>query len=98
VFPTSETDLNIIRGVQARCADIHEFAEGKWTEDDGEFIASLLNQSEEPWALFRFMDEKTGDYRVGYNTRDGREWFYVLRQMRNTPGSGLFENLKPRYS
>lgn len=93
----SETDINIIRGIQTRCADIHESGV-KWTENDGKAIAELLNQSDEPWALFRFMDESTGSHYVGYQTKDGREWFHILRQMRNTPGSGLFENMKPRYS
>jgi hypothetical protein len=48
----------------------------------------------EPFALFRYIDERTGASDVGYRTRDGREWFHVLRQMRNTPGSGLFETMK----
>ena len=63
---------------------------------DGEYIASLLNRDEhgDPWGLFALLDEQTGSHLVGYRTKDGREWFYVLRQMRNTVGSGLFENLR----
>jgi len=83
---------DIIRAVQEYCADIHERGAG-WTASDGEHIAGLLNQDANPMALFRFMDERTGDWRVGYRTQDGREWFHILRQMRNKPGSGLFENL-----
>jgi hypothetical protein len=92
----------IINAVQNYCADILERAdiegEGRtrqviWTHADAEHIASLLNQDADPVGLFRFIDEKTGDWRVGYKTRDGREWFPMLRQMRNTRGSGLLENL-----
>jgi len=87
----------LIREIQTYCADIDE-AGRDWTEQDGAHIASLLNKSGDPWGLFRFMDERTGDSLVGYRTRDGREWFHILRQMRNTVGSGLFENMEPRYS
>lgn len=90
-----------IRAIQDYCADIaeREYAadDSLWTEEDGAHVASLLNRDPDPWDLFRYMDEKTGSSDVGYRTRDGREWFYVLRQMRNTVGSGLFENMKPRY-
>jgi hypothetical protein len=93
----------IIRAVQGYCADVAERdAENEipnrvqgtfWNEEDGRHVAELLNQDDDPWGLFRFIDEKTGDSMVGYRTRDGREWFHVLRQMRNTVGSGLLENL-----
>ena len=86
----------IIREVQNLCADIHEHRDGNWNASDGARIAALLNGDSDPWGLFRFMDERTGDFTVGYRTKDDREWFYVLRQMRNTPGSGLFENLRRR--
>lgn len=87
----------LIREIQTYCADIHE-AGRDWTEEDGAHIAAILNKSGDPWGLFRFMDERTGDSLVGYRTRDGREWFHILRQMRNQVGSGLFENMEPRYS
>lgn len=86
----------LIREIQDYCADIHERGPA-WTEEDGKHIAEILNRSGDPWGLFRFMDERTGDSLVGYRTRDGREWFHILRQMRNTVGSGLFENMEPRY-
>lgn len=92
----------IIREIQSYCADVAEREynddDRQWTEEDGAYIARLLKQDSDPWGLFRHIDEKTGGSDVGYRTRDGREWFYVLRQMRNTVGSGLFENLEPRYS
>lgn len=88
--PYAEGD--IIRRVQDYCADIHE-QKRDWTTEDGEAIAEMLRESPDPWALFRFMDEKTGSFMVGYKTKDGREWFHILRQMRNTPGSGLLEGL-----
>lgn len=94
----TERDYDLIGEVQMYCADIHEHRGGEWTTEDGEHVASILNRSSDAWGLFRYMDEKTGSSDVGYRTRDGREWFYVLRQMRNTVGSGLFENLTPRYS
>ncbi len=96
-------DEDIVREVQTYCADIADkvkalpdgWADGDdWTEADGAHIAGLLNRSENPTALFRYIDEKTGSMDVGYRTRDGREWFHILRQMRNTPGSGLLENLR----
>jgi hypothetical protein len=89
-FPTRD---DIIREVQTYCADLHQSGEG-WTTADGEHVAALLNQDEHPGGLFRFMDEKPGDWRVGYKTKDGREWFHIMRQMRNKPGSGLLENLR----
>ena len=85
----------IIRAIQGYCANIHA-AKTDWTELDGRHIAHLLNKDDDPWGLFRFMDEKTGHFTVGYQTKDGREWFHILRQMRNTPGSGLFEGLREK--
>ena len=82
----------IIDLIKTTCADIHERG-GEWTTEDGAYIASLLNRDDDPWGLFRHMDERTGGMDVGYRTSDGREWFYVLRQMRNKVGSGIFENL-----
>ena len=98
-------DAEIIREVQTACADIHaEQAErderlGKvdgpaWTGADAVRIAEIINRSKKPRSLFRFMDERTGSSYVGYRTRDGREWFHILRQMRNTRGSGLLENIR----
>ena len=91
-------DDEVIREVQEYCADIAERMEGggaDWTPEEGAHVASLFNQARDPWGLFRFVDEKTGSTSVGYVTRQTRrEYFYVLRQMRNTRGSGLFENLR----
>lgn len=87
------TREEIIRNVQLRCADLLEAGAG-WTPDDAREIASLINEDDNPWDLFRFMDERTGDWRVGYKTQDGREWFPILRQMRNTRDGGLFENMR----
>ena len=99
----------IIDLIKTYCADLIETQEkrdeefGKvdgpcWTTKDAEYIASLLNRDEvgDPWGLFRFIDERTGSFQVGYKTSTGREWFPVLRQMRNMPGSGLLENLQER--
>ena len=94
-------DYNLIREIQHHCADIADLEREdayKWSEQDGAAIAALFNRSSDPWGLFQHMDERTGGSDVGYRTKDGREWFYVLRQMRNTVGSGLFENMIPRYS
>src|SRR5262245_26549450 len=82
----------IICEIQDFCADILESG-GKWTVADGEHIGSLLNKSDDPWALFTYMDEQTGAYDVGYRTRDGREWFPIMRQMRNEVGSGMLERV-----
>jgi len=110
-FDTSwltDTDRDIIRKVQSYCADLHaahierEDRLGKvdgvkaWKEADAFAIAEMLNQSDHPRRLFTWMDEKTGHSSVGYETIDKREWFHILRQMRNTPGSGLLENLDNR--
>src|SRR4051812_10261455 len=93
-------DEDLVREIQAYCANIHEAhgkAEGRaWTTAQAEHVAGVLNRSENPGRLFRFIDERTGSRYVGYKTRDGREWFHILRQMRNTKDSGLLENL--RYS
>lgn len=83
----------IIREIQDYCADLAETG-GVWTEANAVAIADLLNEDANPFELFRFIDEKPGDWRVGYRTKDGREWFHILRQMRNKPGSGLLENLR----
>jgi hypothetical protein len=82
----------IIEAVQSYCAKILEDGR-EWNGADALYIATLLNQDDDPVGLFRFMDEQTGDPSVGYRTRDGREWFPILRQMRNKRGSGLLENL-----
>lgn len=84
-------DQKIVRDVQDLCAMLAE--RGGWTAEDAVEVAEILNASPAPRSLFRFMDEKTGSMYVGYRTRDGREWFHVLRQMRNARGSGLLENL-----
>jgi hypothetical protein len=89
--------MDIIREVQEYCADTWERNEGAdapWVEADAKHVAELLNKDKDPWGLFAFMDEKTGHSIVGYKTRDGREWFHILRQMRNTRDSGLFEYLR----
>lgn len=97
-MPKSRYD--IIREIQSHCADINELPKRngqKWDVRDGEYIAELFCQDSDPWRLFRYMDEKTGASDVGYKTKDGREWFHILRQMRNQSGSGLFENFPKRY-
>jgi hypothetical protein len=88
----NETATGAIREIQSYCADIHE-AKREWTYEDAQHIAEILNRSSDAWGLFAFIDEQTGHSLVGYRTRDGREWFHVLRQMRNQVGSGLFENM-----
>lgn len=98
---TTNGDYDRIQRIKEYCADIAERMKndgGDWTQEEAETIAGVLNESSDPWELFRYIDEKTGSSDVGYRTRDGREWFHVLRQMRNTVGSGLFETLRPRYS
>lgn len=102
------TNDEIIEAVQNYCAELHaahverEEQYGRvdwqkaWTGEDAKHVAGLLNQASgefDPWSLFRFMDEQTGSWRVGYRTKDGREWFHILRQMRNTREGGLFETL-----
>jgi hypothetical protein len=87
----------IIRAVQSYCADVAERETSEreqWTLEDGEHVARLFMLDSEPFALFRYVDERTGASDVGYRTLDGREWFHVLRQMRNTVGSGLFETMQ----
>ena len=90
-------DEEIIREVQERCAEIEESG-GAWTTEQGAEISAIFCKSDDPWGLFRFVDERTGLSQVGYRTRDGREWFHILRQMRNQPGSGLLEGFPSRYS
>jgi hypothetical protein len=90
------TDVEIVRDVQEACAELaeREAQTGeRWNTTDAANIAHMLNASPRPRSLFRFIDEKTGSPEVGYRTRDGREWFHILRQMRNMRGSGLLENL-----
>jgi hypothetical protein len=82
----------IIGAVQSYCANLLE-SEREWNGADALYVATLLNQDDDPVGLFRLMDEQTGSTRVGYRTRDGREWFPILRQMRNKRDSGLLENL-----
>jgi hypothetical protein len=91
-------DASIVREIQSYCADLEEAQQQgipghAWNKANAEHVASLFNRSENPVALFRFVDERTGSHYVGYRTRDGREWFHILRQMRNTRESGLLENL-----
>jgi hypothetical protein len=57
----------------------------------------MFNEAEQPYDLFRFVDEKPGHDTVGYKTSDGVEWFYILRQMRNRVGSGLLETMRGPY-
>jgi hypothetical protein len=85
-------DVEIVRQIQNFCADLNTQVD-HWERGDATFIAALLNKSKNPFGLFRFIDEKTGSSYVGYRTQNGREWFHVLRQMRNISGSGLLENL-----
>jgi hypothetical protein len=88
-------DEELVREIQALCADISE-SEKDWTDADVIAVTSILNRSAKPRSLFRFIDERTGTSYVGYHTRDGREWFHILRQMRND--SALFhELLAPAY-
>lgn len=90
------SDYDVTQDVKNYCADVAEREPGEngkvWTVADGVYVAGLFNQAKEPWGLFYDVDAGSG---VG-RTLDGREWFHVLRQMRNTPGSGLFENLRGR--
>lgn len=82
-----------IRAIQQYCADLLE--QGSWNEADAYTIAGMFIGSGDAWGLFTYMDECTGAWDVGYRTRDGREWFPILRQMRNRQGSGLLEALGP---
>src|SRR5262245_40225440 len=86
-------DVEIVREVQEICAAIHEVGL-PWTRDEAVEIGHLIRRADNPRSLFMFMDEKTGSSDVGYRTQDGREWFHILRQMRNTKGSGLFEAMQ----
>jgi hypothetical protein len=102
------TNDEIIRAVKTYCADLHDAhvereerygrvdGQKAWTGEDADHVAGLLNQASGEFdsrSLFRFIDEQTGSWRVGYKTDDGREWFHILRQMRNAPG-GLIDALK----
>lgn len=96
-------DVELVREIQGYCADLADSETikvapdgdtARWNGDDAAHCAAILNRSDNPVSLFRFIDEKTGSSSVGYRTRDDREWFHILRQMRNTPGSGLLENLR----
>ena len=101
------TNGEIIEAVQTYCADLHaaheasgglDRADGSiaWTRENAEHVAGLFNQASgefDPFGLFRLMDEQTGSWRVGYRSKDGREWFHVLRQMRNAREGGLFDYL-----
>jgi hypothetical protein len=83
-------DEELVREIQALCADISE-SKKDWTDADVIAVTSILNRSAEPRALFRFIDERTGSSYVGYRTRDDREWFHILRQIRND--SAMFHEL-----
>ena len=107
-LPLTPERERIVREVQEYCANLAEEAVKRdekfgrvdgpdWTAKDAEHVASLFCQDADPWGLFRLCDEKTGYFQIGYRTRDGREWFYILRQMRNQTGSGLFEFFPSRY-
>lgn len=90
-------DEDRIRQLQELCAGIHADKRQEWDDDDVRAVVAILNSSDEPRRLFRFIDERTGTSYVGYRTRDGREWFHILRQMRND--SDLFHQLlEPAYS
>lgn len=97
----TENDVVLVRELQEYCAGVAERGEeftptlingdegtAIWSDWDVMEIARIFNRSSDPVGLFRFVDEKTGSSSVGYKTRDGREWFYVLRQIRNA--SGIF--------
>jgi hypothetical protein len=84
-------DQDIVRELQTFCADIHEKKQQQWTDEDVRTVVGLFSRSKDPKSLFRFMDERTGTSYVGYRTPDNREWFHILRQMRND--SDLFHDL-----
>lgn len=95
----SVEDTELVWEVQQFCARLLEedprtgYARG-WTHSDAVHVAGIFNRSKDPYELFRYVDEQTGAVDVGYRTRDGREWFPALRQMRNEKGSGLLETLR----
>ena len=105
-----EQDTALVRELQEYCAGVaargehftptllahDQEGETCWSDWDVMEIARIFNRSESPVSLFRFVDEKTGSSSVGYKTRDGREWFYVLRQIRNS--SGIFFDILRRES
>jgi hypothetical protein len=76
------TREDAIRRIQDHCADLLE-RDWAWTEEDAREVAEMFVATGDPWGLFIYMDERTGAWDVGYRTRDGREWFPILRQMRN---------------
>jgi hypothetical protein len=84
-------DEGLVREIQNLCADIAARTSPKWGDVDVIAVTSVLNRSPRPRSLFRFIDERTGSSYVGYRTRDDREWFHILRQMRND--SSLFHEL-----
>lgn len=90
----NELERDIILRVKTYCADIASEFGGEWNEHDGQTIGAMFNEAEDAFALFRFVDEKTGHWLIGYETDDGREWFHILRQMRNQVGSGLLETMR----
>ena len=75
----------VIREAQNFCADLAELND--WNNVDAKTLARIINQDSDPVGLFRLMDEKTGAPGIGYTTRDEkkREWFHIMRQMRNDP-------------
>ena len=83
----------IIAEVQNFCADLAELKD--WNNTDARTLARIINQDSNPWDLFRLMDEKTGSPGIGYTTRDGtkREWFHIMRQMRNDPECPFLDEL-----
>jgi len=83
-------DEDIVREIQVFCANISD-SKKDWTDADVVAIAVMFNRSSEPGSLFRFIDERTGSSYVGYRTRDDREWFHILRQIRND--SAMFHEL-----
>lgn len=91
----NEQEAAIIRRVQVFCASLaDDQKEGdNWTSDDAVAVARMFNEAPRPFDLFTFVDEKPGHFTVGYQTDDGREWFHILRQMRNQSGSGLLETM-----
>lgn len=98
-----EEDENRIRAIQLMCAAIAERKawytpsvigsdrKALWNDQDVEAIVKVILGSPKPMSLFRFMDERTGSMYVGYRLKDGREWFHILRQIRNS--SSLFHEM-----
>jgi hypothetical protein len=80
----TDENVTIIREVQDACADIAQRELQIWDEEDANRIAQMFLKADDPYRLFRFVDEMTGHWVVGYRTQDDREWFPILRQMRNS--------------